>query len=79
MPKVVLNLNNTQIERIVESLPLAEKIRLVRILEKETLSQHWNEILNDIDKRLKKFPISEKEIEEEIKDYRKEKHAKSRS
>lgn len=79
MPKITLELNNTQVESIVEGLSIEEKLQLVRKLEKETLRQRWDEILRDIDKRLKKFPISGKEIAEEIVAYRREKNAKSRN
>ena len=76
--KVTLELNNQQVEDLVEKLPLDEKIKLVQKLEKETLRQRWDEILKDIDKRLKKFPISEEDIDKEIKALRREKYAKSR-
>lgn len=79
MPKVTVELNNRQVERIVESLPIGEKLLLLQKLGKETLHQRWDEILKDIDKRLKKFPLSEKEIVEEIAAYRREKNAKSRN
>lgn len=77
--KITLELNPEQVEKLVERLPLENKIHLVRKLEKETLRQRWDEILKDIDKRLKKFPISEQEVAEEIKAYRKEKYAKGHS
>ncbi|MBU0571018.1 MAG: hypothetical protein KKC50_03125 [Candidatus Omnitrophica bacterium] len=75
MSKVTLEFNNKQIEKIVESLPLKEKIQLVRKLEKETLQARWANILGNIDGRLKKFTVTRKEITREIKAYRKEKHA----
>ena len=75
MSKVILDLNNKQVERMVESLSVEEKLRLVRKLEKETLSLRWREILKDIDARLKKFPVSKQEVAKEIQAYRKERHA----
>lgn len=74
--KITLYLDVKQVERLVEKLPLEEKLKLVHKLEKETLRKRWGGILKDIDKRLKRFPISKKEIEQEIKAYRKEKYAK---
>ena len=75
--KVTLDLDITQVEKLVEKLPMEEKLRLVHKLEKETLRKRWDEILKDIDKRLKKFPISKKEIEQEIEDYRRKQHVKN--
>jgi len=74
--KITLELSPIQVEKLVEKLGLQEKIQLVRRLEKETRQARWREILKDIDKRLKKFPISEEEITKEITAYRKEKYAK---
>lgn len=76
--KITLELSPNQVEDLVEKLPMSEKVKLVSKLEKETLPQRWGEILTDIDKRLKKFPISQEEIDKEIKTYRREKYAKGR-
>jgi len=76
--KITLELSPNQVEDLVEKLPMSEKVKLVSKLEKETLPQRWGEILTDIDKRLKKFPISQEEIGKEIKTYRREKYAKGR-
>jgi len=73
--KITLYLDVKQVERLVEKLPLEDKLKLVHKLEKETLRKRWSGILKDIDKRLKRFPISKKEIGQEIKAYRKEKYA----
>ena len=75
MSKITSDLNHKQLEQIIEDLPMRDKIRLVRKLEKETLSQRWKQILRDIDARLKKFPISPKDILPEIQAYRKNKYA----
>ncbi len=76
---IMLELNPGQVEKLIGKLGLQEKIQLVRRLEKETRQARWREILKDIDKRLKKFPISEEEITKEIVAYRKEKYAKGRN
>lgn len=77
--KIMLELSPNQVEELVERLSMQEKIKLVNRLERETLRQRWNNILRDIDKRLKRFPISAKEIAKEIESYRREKYAKSRN
>ena len=77
--KIMLELSPNQVEELVERLSMQEKIKLVNRLEKETLRQRWNNILRNIDRRLKQFPISEKEIAKETESYRREKYAKSRN
>ncbi|MCM8826793.1 MAG: hypothetical protein NC904_04665 [Candidatus Omnitrophica bacterium] len=76
--EVTAELNAKQVEKLIERLPLEVKIRLTRKLEKETYCYRWDKILREIDERVKKHPISEKEIDQEIEAYRKEKNAKSR-
>ena len=75
MPKVTLD---TNIEKIVEDLPMEEKLKLVYKLEKETLRQRWNNLLKLIDERLKKHPISNRDIIKGIECARKEHYAKRR-
>ena len=79
MSKVTIELGPEQIERIVEDLTIEQKLRLVRKLEKETLSQRWDNLLKTIDERRKKYPISQQEINKEIALARKEFYAKRRS
>ena len=76
--KITLELSPNQVEKLVEKLPMIEKVKLVSKLEKETLPQRWDEILTDIGKRLKRFPLSQEEIDKEIKAYRREKYAEGR-
>ena len=73
----MIELDTQQIEKLIKGLPINDKIKLVCKLEQETLRQRWDNILKNIDKRLKKFPVSKNDITEEIAAYRKEKYAKS--
>ena len=73
---ITLELSPKQVEALVEKLSIQEKIRLVRRLEQETLRQRWGKLLRIIDERLKKYPISEEEINKEIELGRKEHYAK---
>jgi hypothetical protein len=72
MAKVSIELDIKQLERIIDNLPLRDKIRLTKGLERQTLGKVIDEIFSKIDRRRKKFPISEKEIKKEIKAARKE-------
>lgn len=75
MSKVTIELNPRQISAAVASLSTQEKLKLTEQLEKETLGLRWRKILKDIDSRLKKFPLSRKNVVNEIQAYRKAKHA----
>ncbi len=59
-----------QIERLVDQLPQRDKLHLFRKLGKETAVQRMKEIFKEIDERRKTFPISNKEIQEEIEGMR---------
>lgn len=78
MSKVTLELNDKEIEKLVEKLPMEDKVRIARRLSKETIRARWNKILQNIDERRKKYPITEEEITKEIEAVRREIYAKSR-
>ena len=67
--------SSKQVDQWIDRLPMREKIRLVEKLEQETLRQRWSRILKDIDRRLKKFPISRQDIAREIQSFRQQKDA----
>ena len=68
-------LNARQIAQAAESLPLREQLKLTEMLERKTISARWKRILKDIDSRLKKFPISQQDVLNEIQSTRKNKRA----
>lgn len=78
MSRITLELNSHDVKQLVEKLSIQDKIKLVRQLEKETLRQRWDNLLNTIDSRFKKYPLSEEEIGKEIERARKEHYAKRR-
>lgn len=77
--KISLEVNEKEVEKVVESMPLRFKLRLVRKLEEETREKRWNELFKRIDERFQKSPISEEEIAQEITAVRKAKYAQGRS
>lgn len=64
------------IEHMIEELPLSQKISLARKLQEETAQNRMDYILKRIDERIKKHPISRKEISAEVKQVRKRLYAK---
>ena len=67
-----------QIRKAFDRLPSKEKLKLSDEFNRKTRKERWNELFNIIDKRLKKFPITQKEIDQEIERGRKEHYAKRR-
>jgi len=68
--KIALEIEPSQIEQLVDRLPQSDKIRLFRKLGREVAAQRMKEIFKEIDERRKQFPISDKEIQEEIEKVR---------
>lgn len=77
MPQV--NLNIHQVEEVVEQLDIRTKLRLVQKLEEETWNERWDKLFADIDRRLKKHPISEIEIAKEVEAVRRKLYGKGRN
>lgn len=74
--KITLELDTSTVERLVERMPTEAKIRLVRKLERETWGKRIDKLLKRIDQRRKKYPISQKEISEEIEAVRRQIYGK---
>ena len=67
-----------QIRRAVKRLPIAQRLRLVEELERQTWKIRFRKMFSDIDARRKKYPISQKEINEVVAEARREYYAKRR-
>ncbi|MBI5554287.1 MAG: hypothetical protein HY920_00335 [Elusimicrobia bacterium] len=62
MNKVMIEIDAKQIETAIERLDIPEKLRLVRKLERATREARWNGLTTRIRQRLKKYPLSDKQI-----------------
>jgi Mg/Co/Ni transporter MgtE len=60
--KITLELNPAQIGALVEKLPVAEKIKLVRKLENETWPERLDDVVLTIRKQVKKSGVSDNDI-----------------
>jgi len=78
MSKVSFDFDVRDIEKLVEKLPLEDKIRINHRLSKETIRARWDKILKSIDERRKKYPITEEEIAREVEAVRRKVYGKSR-
>ena len=78
MPTINVTLKINDISNIIEQLNIQEKSKLVQILEKETWSIRFDQILRRIRGRAEQNPISEDEINREVKEVRKQRYDQSR-
>ena len=70
-----VKLSFKELERQVEALPQAAKIRLVQKLEQETWGARINRLLARIDARVKRRPLPEEQITALIEQVRHELYA----
>lgn len=59
---ITLELDKEKVVSIIKQLPLDDKIRIFKVLEKETWARRLDEVVSRIRKRFKQNPISNKEI-----------------
>lgn len=74
MTKVTLD-----IEELVERLPMNDKIKLVRRLEKATWAARWDRLLAKIDERVKKDPVTDEEVYQAVREVRKERYERKKA
>ena len=67
------------IERLIDRLQERDRLKLVRKLEAKTLPARWKAFLRGVDKRRKKYPVSQREIEEIVEKVRQEIYERSRN
>ena len=61
---ITLELNTSQVEKLVEKLSIEDKIKLVRKLEDQTWARRLDEVVFKIRKRFRQASLSEKEIKQ---------------
>ena len=74
---ISLEISPSQVENLVEKLPLENKLHLVRRLEKETFAGRIDSVVNKMRQRIRSAKISAKDIDricEEVKREYDEKH-----
>ena len=75
MPRLEVNIH--QIETLIDQLPDATRIKLVKRLESKTLPSRWKAFLLKIDRLQKKYPVSQKEIRKTVEQVRKDLYERS--
>lgn len=76
MPQIAIDVSFKEIERIIDTLKIKEKVKIFEKLGKETRKGRWGNLLNRIENRYKKYPISDKEITSICKEVRKNRYEK---
>lgn len=78
MSKVTLELNTTQVESLVERLPMEDKIHLAQRLNLETWQARFKNLLYRIDKQLKgRKALSDEKTVQLVKKVRARRYAQS--
>ncbi len=67
----IIEIEIEQLKEAFEKLSIKEKIKLVEEFEKETRHARWDTLIAKIRKRVKKNPISQKEINQICEEARK--------
>ena len=67
-----------ELEALFDRLPQRDKIALVRKLEAKTLPARWKMFLRQVDQRRKKYPVTQREIEETVEKVRQDLYERSR-
>ena len=78
MPTINVTLKINDISNIIEQLNIQEKSKLIQILEEETWSMRFDQILRRIRGRAEQNRISEDEINREVEEVRKQRYDQSR-
>ena len=72
MIKINMEINTEEAKNLIRQMPTEEKIKLVRELNKEAWAKRMSKVFESIDKRRKKHPISQKEINKIVEEARQE-------
>ena len=67
------------LDEIIGQLKTADKIKLVQRLEKETWAARWDRLLSKIDERVKKYPITDEKIDQEVREVRRERYERKKA
>lgn len=79
MPKIALELDLKQLEQIItRQLGSRDRLKLIRRLEQKTWGERFRVLVSEIDKRRKKYPISQKEIDQIVEEVRRERYEAGR-
>ena len=73
-----IEMNIAQLKQVIRKLPLKQRTKLLEELQKENLEQQFDRMFDRIDARLKKHPISSKEVDKIVEEARQEYHDQSR-
>jgi len=78
MPKVAVEIDLKEIEKVINRLKTQDRISLVQRLEQKTWGERFRSLASKIDKRRKRYPLSQKELLNLVKEARRERYAAGR-
>ena len=75
---IKIEVNFKQIEQAIDGLSVEERGKLIKRLMKDSWEKRFDKLRSRIRARVKKYPITQEEIDQEVEEAKKEYHAKSR-
>ena len=79
MPKIAVDVDLQQIEKIISQLKSRDRITLIQRLEQKAWGERFRALTRKIDRNRRKHPVSRKEILNLVKQARQERYAAGRS
>ena len=73
---VKIELSFEQLQRVIQKLPHRDKIRLIEKIEHDTWKKQFQQLLKRIRTRVKKNPISQREIDAAVQEARRQIYAR---
>lgn len=70
MLKTASDMNTDKLKKAVKALPLAKKIEVLTMLEKELFAERFKSLLTEFRESAKKYPITLEEITKEVETVR---------
>jgi hypothetical protein len=74
MPRIAVMLELKQIENMIQQLTAQDRIALIRRLERKAWKERFGALTAKIDKRRKKYPVTQKQINRLVKAAREDRY-----
>ena len=75
---VKIEINFKQIEQAINGLSIQDRAKLIKRLLRDSWEGRFDKLRSHIRNRVKKYPITQEEIDQEVKEAKKEYHVQSR-
>lgn len=73
-----IEINAKQLSKAIKGLPMVQRAKLIQELTQTTWEKRFDQLLSRIRARVKKYPITQEEIDHEVEEAKKDYHAQNR-